>query len=85
MVEGYADRLVGTGATQTQMDTNTSKEISTDRAQTVVNYLVNELGIAASRLVIDSNGQTSRTTYGSTLDAQKENRRVNIIFMYPEK
>lgn len=85
MVEGYADRYVGIGADETQMDTNTSKNISKDRAQTVVSYLVNELGIDASRLNINSYGQTSRTTYGTTLDAQQENRRVNIIFMYPKK
>ncbi|MDT8453485.1 MAG: OmpA family protein [Gammaproteobacteria bacterium] len=84
VVEGHADRVVGTGAARTKVDAETSMKISQNRAQSVVNYLVNELGIAKSRLNIASYGQTDRVTYGTTLDAQQENRRVNIILIYPK-
>ena len=82
VVQGYADRVVGTGAAKTKVSSETSMKISQNRAQSVVNYLVDELGIARSRLHTASYGQTGRVTYGTTLDAQQQNRRVNIIFIY---
>lgn len=85
LVEGFADRVVGTGAARTKVDAETSMKVSQQRAQSVVDYLVNKLGVDRSRLTLVSHGQTSRTTYGTTLDAQKENRRVNIIMIYPKK
>jgi OmpA-OmpF porin, OOP family len=84
MIEGYADRVVGTGTARTKVDPRMAMKISQQRAQSVVNYL-NQLGIARSRLSIASYGQTGRVTYGTTLYAQQENRRVNIIFIYPKK
>lgn len=57
-------------------------EVSQRRSQNVVNYLVDNLGIARSRLSVAQFGQTRRITYGTTLDEQQENRRVNIIFNY---
>lgn len=85
MVEGHADSVVGTGAARTKVGAETSMKVSQLRAQTVVNYLVDELGIEQSRLNIASYGQTGRVTYGTSLDAQQQNRRVNIIFIYPKK
>jgi OOP family OmpA-OmpF porin len=85
MVEGHAGRVVGTGAARTKVDAETSMRVSQNRAQSVVNYLVTDPGIAKSRLTIAAYGQTDRITYGTTLDAQQENRRVNIIFIYPKK
>jgi OOP family OmpA-OmpF porin len=85
MVEGYAGRVVGTGAERTKVDPETAMKISQLRAQSVVNYLVDKLGIARSRLYIESHGQTGRITYGTTLDAQQENRRVNIVLIYKKK
>jgi len=57
-------------------------EISQQRVQNVVNYLVDNLGISRARLTTVVFGQTRRVTYGTTLDEQQENRRVNIIFNY---
>lgn len=85
VVQGYADRVVGTGSTRVQVDAETSMKVSQQRAQSVVDYLVDKLGIARSRLDIASYGQTGRVTYSTTLDAQQENRRVNIILIYAKK
>lgn len=85
VVEGHAGKVVGTGATRTKVDADTSMNISQSRAQSVVKYLVTEHGITKSRLTIASYGQVDRVTYGTTLDAQQENRRVNIILVYPKE
>jgi len=57
-------------------------EISQRRAQNVVNYLVDNFGIARSRLSAEGFGQTRRFAYNTSLEGQQENRRVNIIFNY---
>lgn len=85
LVEGFADRVVGTGAARTKVSAETSMKVSQQRAQSVVDYLVDNLGVDRSRLTLASHGQTGRTTYGSTLGQQQENRRVNIIMIYPKK
>ncbi len=85
MVEGHAGSFVGVGEDRKRVSTEESMKISQSRAQTVVNYLVNDLGIEKSRINIASHGKTERITYGTTLDAQQENRRVNIIFVYSKK
>lgn len=81
-VEGHADKLAGMGTKQVQATPEVSMEVSNRRAQAVVNYLVNELGIARSRVSASAFGQTRRVAYGTTLEGQQENRRVNIIFNY---
>jgi OmpA-OmpF porin, OOP family len=58
-------------------------EISTRRAQNVVSYLVDNFGIARSRLAAQGYGQTRRMAYNTTLDGQQENRRVNVVISYP--
>jgi len=77
-VEGHAGKFVG----DKQVTPELSMEISQRRAQNVVNYLVDDFGIARSRLSVAAFGQTRRVAYGTTLEGQQENRRVNIIFNY---
>ncbi len=62
-----------------------SMEISQRRAQNVVDYLVKEFGVEATRLTAEGFGQTRRFAYNTSLEGQQENRRVNIIFNYPRK
>ena len=59
-------------------------EISRRRAQNVLNYLVDNFGVARSRLSAEGFGQTRRFAYNTSLEGQQENRRVNIIINYPE-
>lgn len=81
-VEGHADKVTGIGAQQAQQTSNVSMDVSQQRAQSVVNYLVDHQGIARSRLSSAAFGHTRRTAYGTTLVGQQENRRVIIIFNY---
>jgi OOP family OmpA-OmpF porin len=74
-VEGHTGNLQATPALGMQM--------SEDRAQNVVDYLVTNFGIARSRLSAEGFGQTRRFAYNTSLEGQQENRRVNIIFNYP--
>jgi len=62
-----------------------SMELSRQRAENVVNYLVENFGIARSRLAAVGFGQTRRFAYNTSTEGQQENRRVNIIFNYPTK
>jgi OOP family OmpA-OmpF porin len=57
-------------------------QISQQRVQNVVNYLVDNFGISRSRLSAEGFGQTRRVAYNTSLEGQQENRRVNIIFNY---
>lgn len=59
--------------------------ISQRRAENVVNYLVDNHGIARSRLTAEGFGRTRRTAYNASLEGQQENRRVNIIINYAKK
>ena len=74
-VEGHTGNLQATAAL--------AKEISQRRAQNVVNYLVNNFGVARSRLAAEGFGQTRRFAYNTSLEGQQDNRRVNIIFDFP--
>jgi OOP family OmpA-OmpF porin len=51
----------------------------------VVKHLVDDFGIARSRLSTEAFGQTRRVDYGTTKEGQQENRRVNVIINYPTK
>ena len=84
-VEGHAGSSVGVGAERERVSPELAMEISSRRAQNVVNYLVDTLGISRTRLGVAAFGQTRRVSYGTTLESQKENRRVNIIFNYAGK
>jgi OOP family OmpA-OmpF porin len=81
-VEGHANRFVGLGKERVRVTPALAIEVSEQRAQNVVNYLVEKHGIDRSRLTTSNLGQTNRVSYGTTLDGQQENRRVNIIFDY---
>ena len=76
-VEGHTGNLQATA--------KLAMEISQRRAQNVVNYLVNNFGIARSRLSAEGFGQTRRFAYNTSLEGQRENRRVNIIFDFPNQ
>ena len=80
-VEGHASKLIGTQPMSSEM----VMEHSQRRAQNVVDDLVDTHGVARSRLSAQGFGQTRRVAYGTTLEGQQENRRVNIIFNYPKK
>ena len=83
-IEGHADKYLGTGADKIQVDPEISLKVSKQRAQNVVDYLAEKEGVSRARLFIAAYGQTGRVTYGTTLDDQQENRRVNIILNYPK-
>ncbi len=79
-VEGHADMFVG----HKRVSPERAMEVSMHRAQNVVDYLADNQGISRSRLTAEEFGQTRRVAYGTTLDGQQENRRVNIIFSYAQ-
>ena len=83
-VEGHADKVAGIGAQQTHPTPEVSMKVSQERAQAVVDYLANDLGVSRSRLTAAGFGQTRRVDYGTTLEGQQENRRVNIVVNYPK-
>lgn len=83
-VEGHAGKFVGTGTKEKTISPDVAMEVSQKRAQNVVNYLVDNLGVARSRLATAAFGQTRRVAYGTTLEGQQADRRVNIIFNYPK-
>ena len=58
--------------------------ISRQRAENVVNALVEIYGIPRSQLTAQGFGQTRRIAYGNSLESDQENRRVHIIFIYPK-
>jgi OOP family OmpA-OmpF porin len=57
-------------------------QLSVRRAESVVNALVN-LGINRSRLSAAGFGETRRFAYNTSVEGRQENRRVNIIFDFP--
>lgn len=81
-VEGHSGKAVGLGKDKDRLTPEESMVISQARATAVVNYLVDSGGIARSRLSTSAYGQTRRVSYGTTLEGQQENRRVNIMLNY---
>jgi len=75
-VEGHTANLQTTTPQQ-------EREIAQRRAQNVVNYLVDNFGIDRSRLSAEGYGTSRRYAYNTSLEGQRENRRVNIIINYP--
>lgn len=69
-VEGHTGNLQGTP--------EEAMRTSQQRAQNVVNYLVDSFGIERSRLTAEGFGQTRRFSYNP-----QDNRRVNVIIEYP--
>jgi len=70
VIEGHTDN-VG------EYDYN--MKLSLERAQNVVNYLVQKFGIDRSRLVAKGYGYTRRIAYNSTAEGRAKNRRINAI------
>lgn len=77
VVEGHAGKIKTTDAS--------AMEISKRRAENVVNVLVTEFGIDRSRLTAEGFGKTRRDAYSDTKEGQQQNRRVNLIIVYPRK
>lgn len=73
-VEGHTGNL--------QTTPEAAMKISQQRAQNVVDELVENFAIARSRLTAEGFGQTRRFAYNTTLEGQQENRRVNVIINY---
>jgi OmpA-OmpF porin, OOP family len=74
-VEGHTSNQQGTP--------EQAMQLSRRRAESVMNYMVDNFGIARSRLSAVGFGQTRRFAYNTSAEGQQENRRVNIIFNYP--
>jgi OOP family OmpA-OmpF porin len=75
-VEGHTSNQQGSPAQAMQL--------SQSRAQSVVNAMVNEFGIARSRLSAAGFGQTRRFAYNTSAEGRQENRRVNIVLDFPK-
>jgi OmpA-OmpF porin, OOP family len=80
-VEGHASNKVG----KANVSSEAAMDVSQRRAQKVADYLVNKLGISRSRISAEGYGKSRRVAYGTSLEGQMENRRVNVIFNYPKK
>lgn len=76
-VEGHTSNQGGVPAEDMQL--------SQRRAESVVNYLVNQFGADRASLFAAGFGHTRRTAYNTTAEGQQENRRVNIIFDFPNR
>ena len=77
-VEGHTSNQRG------GVDPVQAMQLSQRRAQNVVNYLASNFDIARSRLSVEGFGATRRFAYNTSAEGQQENRRVNIIFMFPK-
>lgn len=73
-VEGHTSNEVGTVAQRLKL--------SQQRAENVVNYLVEKFGIERNRLTAVGFGQARRTAYNNTKAGERENRRVNLTIDY---
>jgi OOP family OmpA-OmpF porin len=74
-VEGHTGTL--------QASAEQAQRISEQRAQNVVNYLVDNFGVERSRLSAQGFGQTRRESYNTNAAGQQDSRRVNVIINYP--
>ena len=77
-MEAHAGKFVG----KHKVPVEVSMEVSKRRARSVMSHLVNKLGVPQSQVSAEAFGQSHRVAYGTTLEGQQENRRVNIIFSY---
>lgn len=77
-VEGH------TSQTRTVATAEQAMRLSQQRAQNVVNYLVEQFNVPRGRLTAKGFGETRQITYGATAERDRENRRVNIILNYPQ-
>jgi len=70
VIEGHTDN---TGSPEQNM------KLSQQRAQSVVDYLVNNFGIERSRLSAKGYGATRRVAYNNTPEGRQKNRRINAV------
>lgn len=56
-----------------------NQQLSRERAQGVVNYLVQQFGIEPARLSAEGYGSTRSIAYNSTPEGRQKNRRINAI------
>jgi OOP family OmpA-OmpF porin len=69
-IEGHTDNLGGLEHNMT---------LSQQRAESVVNYLVEKFGIERSRLAAKGYGPTRRIAYNDTPEGRQKNRRINAV------
>ncbi len=70
VIEGHTDNIGGTAH---------NMKLSQQRAESVVNYLVDKFGIERSRLTAKGYGFTRRIAYNNTAEGRQKNRRINAI------
>ena len=70
VIEGHTDNV---GSYDYNMD------LSQRRAESVVNYLVENFGIDRSRLSAKGYGSTRRVSYNNTAEGRARNRRINAV------
>ena len=69
-IEGHTDNLGG-------LEHN--MKLSQQRAESVVNYLVEKFGLERSRLAAKGYGSTRRIAYNDTPEGRQKNRRINAV------
>lgn len=70
VIEGHTDNIGG-------LEHN--MKLSQQRAESVVNYLVEKFGIDRSRLSAKGYGSTRRIAYNDTPEGRQKNRRINAV------
>lgn len=70
LIQGHTDNIGGY---------EYNMKLSQQRAESVVNYLVEKLGIDRSRLTAKGYGYTHRIAYNNTPEGRKKNRRINAV------
>jgi OOP family OmpA-OmpF porin len=67
------------GHTDSMGDAEHNMKLSQRRAESVVNYLAEKLGIERSRLSAKGYGATRRIAYEDTPEGRQKNRRINAV------
>lgn len=70
VIEGHTDNVGGH---------EHNMKLSRQRAENVVNYLVEKFGIEHSRLSAKGYGSTRRIAYNNTPEGRQKNRRINAV------
>ena len=69
-IEGHTDNVGGS---------KHNMKLSQQRAENVVNYLVDKFGIERSCLSAKGYGSTRRIAYNKTAEGRQKNRRINAV------
>lgn len=70
VIEGHTDNVGGS---------EYNMKLSQERAENIVNYLVENFGIERSRLSAKGYGFTRRIAYNNTAEGRQKNRRINAV------